>query len=415
MKPYVRDVFAIFSLAISVGAAAQSSVIELREFLRIVERNNPDLIAANQQRALAQAGVTTSRAYPNPDIELGAGPWRSRVNSTTGSIGTIGIAQTVELPSVRTLRESAAIASLGVIDAQILSARVSVGYAARGAYFEFRRRAEDERLARENLALLEQIQGRVLKQVAVGEAPRFELVRVEAEVLGAQNQLASARLRLDEARATMRRLAGSTLPTTFEGTGALPEVIDLPRLEKIQAEMLGNQPLLKALQAERERASKRLELERAQRTPSPTLRLQQSHDPESRQVFLGVSVPLPLWNRREGPIAEAQASVDIANAQIEVQRSQLLRELDSAFARLSIAQRQIDTFESGLLRSAELALQAAETAYRAGERGFLEVLDAQRTRRTVRSDFNQARFEKLAAWLDIGRLTARDPFAPDSP
>jgi outer membrane protein, heavy metal efflux system len=413
--PYVRDVLALFCLVVSVSSAAQSGVIELREFLDIVARNNPDLIAANQQRSLAQAGVTTSRAYPNPDIELGAGPWRSRIGPTSGTLGTIGISQTLELPSVRSLRESTAIAGLGVTDAQILATRVAVGYAARGAYYEFRRRAEDERLARENLALLEQIQGRVLKQVAVGEAPRFELVRVEAEALGAQNQLASARLRLDEARATMRRLAGGALPASFDSPGSLPEVTELPRLEKIQEEMLENQPLLKALQAERDRASKRLELERAQRNPAPTLRLQQSRDPEARQLFFGVSVPLPLWNRREGPIAEAQANVDIASAQIEVQRSQLLRELDSAYARLSIAQRQIDTFESGLLRSAELTLQAAETAYRAGERGFLEVLDAQRTRRTVRSDFNQARFEKLAAWQDIGRLTARDPFASDRP
>jgi cobalt-zinc-cadmium efflux system outer membrane protein len=68
-----------------------------------------------------------------------------------------------------------------------------------------------------------------------------------------------------------------------------------------------------------------------------------------------------------------------------------------------------------LLRSAEAGLRVAEAAYRAGERSFLEVLDAQRTLRTVRSDYNHALFDRNAAWLDIEKLTARDPFrAKDS-
>ena len=143
---------------------------------------------------------------------------------------------------------------------------------------------------------------------------------------------------------------------------------------------------------------------------TPTLRVIESRDPESRQTLFGVSLPLPLWNRREGQIAQAEAGIDLADAQLETQRAQLLRELDSAYARLSIMQRQLQTFEAGLLRSAEHALQVAEAAYRFGERGFLEVLDAQRTLRAVRTEYNQARFERHAAWLDIQRLLGRNPF-----
>ena len=134
-----------------------------------------------------------------------------------------------------------------------------------------------------------------------------------------------------------------------------------------------------------------------------------------RASMLGITLSLPLWNRRDGQIAQAIAGIDLASAQIEQQRVQLLRELDSAYARLAIAQRQIDTFEAGLLRSAGTALQAAEAAYRFGERSFLEVLDAQRTLRVVRSDYNQTRYDRVAAWLDIERLRARDPFQMEKP
>ena len=38
------------------------------------------------------------------------------------------------------------------------------------------------------------------------------------------------------------------------------------------------------------------------------------------------------------------------------------------------------------------------------------LLDAQRTLRVVKADYNQTRFERISAWLDIERLRARNPF-----
>ena len=105
-----------------------------------------------------------------------------------------------------------------------------------------------------------------------------------------------------------------------------------------------------------------------------------------------------------------QAGIDLALTQIEAQRVQLLRELDVAYSRASIAQRQVETFEGGLLSSAESALKVAEAAWRFGERSFLEVLDAQRTLRSVRREYNQIRFDRQAAWIEIERLQALDPF-----
>ena len=48
----------------------------------------------------------------------------------------------------------------------------------------------------------------------------------------------------------------------------------------------------------------------------------------------------------------------------------------------------------------------AEAAYRFGERGFLEVLDAQRVYRAARSELIAARYELATAWVEIERLRA---------
>ena len=414
--PFPRHARA-FTLAFLLAiASTAASALALDDYLAQVARHNPELAAARGQRAFAEAESLTARAYPNPEVELGAGPWRSRVGGASGSATQLGITQPIDLPSVRTPRIGAAEAGVAAALAGERATRLAIGFLARQAYAEWLRRVEDERGANQNVALLAQIRDRVAARVAVGEAPRFELVRAEAEALAAQNALAAARLRVEEARGTMRRLAGNALPAQFEPTGPAPMPADqAPALALLQDEVLAAHPALKVLEAERERARLRLEQERALRAPQPSLRLGDSRDPEMRATTVGVAITVPLWNRREGPIAQAQAGIDLAAAQIERERANLLRELDSAHARFGIAQRQVQTFEAGLLKSAEAALQVAEAAYRFGERSFLEVLDAQRTLRTVRTDYNQARFDRLSAWLDLERLRARDPFASSTP
>jgi len=45
----------------------------------------------------------------------------------------------------------------------------------------------------------------------------------------------------------------------------------------------------------------------------------------------------------------------------------------------------------------------AEAAYRFGERGFLDVLDAQRVYRAARNELIVARYELAQAWVEIER------------
>ena len=66
-------------------------------------------------------------------------------------------------------------------------------------------------------------------------------------------------------------------------------------------------------------------------------------------------------------------------------------------------------FETGIINQAESALRVAQAAYRFGERGLLDVLDAQRVLRSVRADLLQARFEYQVAVSEILRLRGQYP------
>jgi cobalt-zinc-cadmium efflux system outer membrane protein len=80
------------------------------------------------------------------------------------------------------------------------------------------------------------------------------------------------------------------------------------------------------------------------------------------------------------------------------------RELDSLYNRYLLAREQVQIIEQGLLQEANRALRGAEVAYRSGERGILEYLDAQRTLRDIRLDQLTARGEMERAGIEIERL-----------
>jgi outer membrane protein TolC len=82
----------------------------------------------------------------------------------------------------------------------------------------------------------------------------------------------------------------------------------------------------------------------------------------------------------------------------------LNRDISAAYQRYNIAKQQLEAFDNGLLAQAESVLKVAEAAYRFGERGILDYLDAQRTYRVVRKDFQTARYAYVDAILEIQQL-----------
>jgi cobalt-zinc-cadmium efflux system outer membrane protein len=120
----------------------------------------------------------------------------------------------------------------------------------------------------------------------------------------------------------------------------------------------------------------------------------------------GIEIPLPFWNKREGPIAEAVAGLRQTEWTARARELELLAELDGAYERYQLASQQLAAFEQGLFQEAEEAVRAAETAFQLGERGILEVLDAQRVLRIVRLDFLTAQYDRQAALIDLDEVRA---------
>jgi cobalt-zinc-cadmium efflux system outer membrane protein len=399
----------LLALAMPCAGQVPPRSLSLEQALALAEKSSPRLRIAEAQLAAVQAAGVTAGQYPNPEAELLVGPHRARVaGASSGTAGSFALSQPLELPSVRAARASAA--QSGVLGGLLAreDARLMLRTDVKLAYFDLIRRKAELDLQLDTQSLLEQVRRRIEVQVSVGEAPRLELSRVEAEVAGAVMVGNAARLRLTQATAALRLLIGLPQAESFEVSGVFPALPALPDAAQLRNQVFLRHPQLQQARAELARAQARLDQERALRGPAPTLRAAVDQDPDMRQLRFGFSLPLPLWNQRQGQIGEARAALSQAAAVLEQRQLEFAAALEYALNRYRVAGEQVVAFDGGALRQAEAAVKVAEAAYRFGERGFIEVLDAQRVLRRLRLDFLEARYEQQAALVEIDRLRALD-------
>ena len=253
---------------------------------------------------------------------------------------------------------------------------------------------------------MENVRSKIALRVETGEAPRFELIKADAEMLNAQKVAQAANVRVTQARTQLRQLVGTVLPQDFVLSGSLRDVPEGPPLDGGRKQLNINSPDLGRARAETVRAERQLELERALRLPSLAVKATVDDDPDLRTSKLGLVLSIPLWDQRKGPIGEAAAQLSRARNELEAQEFALEQSLEIAYQQYEIAQAQVAALETGIVRQAESALKVAQAAYRFGERGFLEVLDAQRVFRAARAELISAGFELASAWVEIERLRA---------
>jgi cobalt-zinc-cadmium efflux system outer membrane protein len=399
----VKNAVVFFLLAGSLIAEK----LTLPEVLDLADQQHPLLRAGAAQVDGATAGIRTAQGYPNPETTLIAGRQTGQgPGGPTNGVPLAALSQPLELGSLRPSRIQFATRARESSSFFLAEVRLRVLSQVRRAFYGVLRRRGAIQIANENLVLVQDLRNRIQVRVDVGEIGRLELVRAEAEVASARTLSASAQMENASALAQFRAAVGGPLAADLDLDGSLDPPVQLPPFEQLRTEAEERHPTLALARSEVRRAEARVGYETALRRPQPALRTEV--DMSGPSYRFGIIMPLNLWNKREGPIAEAAAGLRQAAYEAEARQIEILAALEEAYQHYQISQQQVTAFEQGLIREAEEALRAAETAYQLGERGILEVLDAQRVLRSVRLNFLNAQFDRQAALIDLDELRAID-------
>ena len=306
---------------------------------------HPSLDLARTQWATAHAALTTAGARPNPTLSVtpgyssnpdaGVSPWFPAVNFDF----------LLETSGKRDLRTAVEKFSTEAARLNVLSAAWQVRSDLRHALIEAI--ADEHRLPflraqtdaqRQLLSLLE-------KRLAAGSITSLELsparialLKSEAALVDLQGQIGVARSHVAQALGVpLTALDGVSLVDLPPPPTLSPEALTVARRESLQSRA----DVLAAL-AHSESAHAALQLEAAKRYPDVHLGPGYQWDQGQNKWTLGLTVELPLFNRNEGPLAEATARHGEAAAQLNATQALVIAAIDNAVTAQSAATAQLD-------------------------------------------------------------------------
>lgn len=386
----------------SGSSHASTSPLTLEKAIELALSASPELRVVAQNVAIAEGMRLQAGAMPNPELSV-LREGMQKGNRTQ----TVQVSQALELGGKRGARVAVAEQdrSLAITDVDVTRAELRADVTA--AYLEALSAQERVDLSLASLQLANKATAAAARRVTAGKISPVEQTRSGVAEAGARLDLAQAKAELSMARRHLAALWGST--DAMDLTLAMPEfdLASLPALGELQARLHAS-PQMQRARTQITRDEAQVKLERSQRIPDLTLIVGNKKDYEigRSQTVVGLSVPLPLFNRNQGNLFSALKRVDKAKAELDVERVRLMQSLADAYQRAQVSQEQIGSMRNEILPGAQSAFDAAVVGFEAGKFGFLDVLDAQRTLFQTRAQYLKALSDRYRSIADLQRYTA---------
>ena len=395
-------------LGLSTGTQASEpnpTTYTLNTVIELALEHNPTIAGAQGLIRQSRGQQFAAGAYPNPSISGSAGRGTIRDPSTGTSIleRTVTVEQPLEWQGKRQARQQAADAGVAGAGAAMEETRLNVIAEVKVAFYQLLFAQRDAELATQNLTMVEEVLRTVKVRVAAGEATPFETMKATVEVQKAKKEVARAQNALLVTRARLDMLTAGALGKQFSIQGDFESLQRELDLDALAARALEQHPTLRRLTKLVEQAQFSAILERESRIPNVTVQGTYHREAGDEAVTAGLSVPLPLWYRRQGEIETALGARHRAEAERLRAQNELTQAITQHVQDVRTANEQIQVFETGLLKQAEQTLRVARVSFQQGAASLLDVLDSQRVYRQILIEYVQARADLSIALARLER------------
>jgi len=383
--------------------ASAATPLTLERALELATTHSPAIAAARHEVEASDGAIRQAGAWRNPELSTSIEDTRRETRTTTATINL-----PVELGGKRAARGSAADRARDVAQAQLSDAQAQVRASVIAAYFATLVAQERFKLATNSADLAERGAEAVARRVAAGKVSPVDETRARVDQANTQLEAAEAGAELQSARRTLAALWGDYEPafTAVQGDiAATPTRASHAEL----AQQLDASPALMTSRLEADRRRALIEVERSKATPDMTVSLGAKRNNELglTQAVIGVSIPLPLFDRNQGAIYEAGKRAQRADDEYQLARARALTDLQQASSQLAVARTSLQVLQSTVLPAAQRAYDAARQGFEAGKFGLLDVLDAQRALLQARTRYLNTLSAAYQAATAIDRLLGR--------
>ena len=352
-------------------AKADGPEISLDALVAEALEKNPEINFYRAEISAAKGEKTTASKWQNPELSTELGHKRASGGglSAEGVAWSVSVMQPFEYPGRIALRKAIANRQMELAE---------IGYAQFRAALAARVRSLGYTLlvAQEKAAAAQKVADRAQELVDVlvqrdpaGVTPLLETRIIEASVIVAKRRAAEAAKEANVALYELNQLRGGPLSAPLRIANANLKFEPIASPEELLATARTNNFEVRTRQVELAQQGLRVDLSKNERKPAITagpFYSQERANENERIIGVGVSMPLPLWNRNQGDLETAKARQQQAETSLLVTQRQVERELLEKIAAYNAVLGQMSFWRADSLKQLSDAAELGDRHYRLG-------------------------------------------------
>ncbi len=390
-----------------VQAEEPSSVLTLEQAQSLALRENPELASFAIEIRAREAQALQAGLMPNPEINLTMENFggSKELKGFQGAETTIELSQRIELGGKRAKRKNAVSLDHELARWDYDAKRADIIAEVTRSFIGVLAAQERVALKEELVRLSEQMYNVISLRASSGKISPVEETKAGVALASVRVDLEKSKRELEASRQKLAAFWGAT-PSFEKVEGKLDAFTPVSTYEELK-KLIGQNPDIARWSKEMDQKNALLKLEEAKRIPDPAVGLGLRHlsDNNNNAFIFGVSIPLPLFNRNQGGVLEAQQRLAQTGKKQKSATVQVLTALAEAYQTLSGSYIEAAALGKNILPGALSAFEAAKEGYLQGKFNYLDVLDAQRTFFEAKNRYIEVLAAYHKALADVKRLT----------
>jgi outer membrane protein, heavy metal efflux system len=380
------------------------SKITLNQAIELALQYNHSLLAARTTILQNQAQEVQANLRPNPTFFA---DWEYLPLSSPQGIsfldylhdsteGDMGLSYLFERGQKRQHRLEAAQDATAVTRSQVSDNERTLAFQVAQLYINVELAQSTLELARLDLKSFQQTVDIGKRQFEIGAMNENDFLQIRLQMVQFQTDVEQAELSKAQALSDLRQQLGyESVPSEYDIADQLEYRPVALKLDDLQAKALQNRPDLRAAQQGITAANSQYTLAKANGKQDFTMQGNYSHVNSISALSFSFSIPLPIFDRNQGTIAQMRYAIAQAREQQKGTNNQVLTDVRDAYLGVQSNDHVVQIYRSGALDDNRRSRDISEYAYRHGATPLLDFLVAERNYRAVELAYRQA----LAAYV----------------
>ncbi len=377
--------------------------LTLQQAETIFLNKNLNLIAQKYSIDSARATVITAKLYDNPEFSYSNGFYNTVTHNFFDPEVSVQVSQLIRLAGKRNKSIDLAKSGIDIAQFQFYDLLRTLRFVLRNDYYNIYFLEQSSKLYSIEISSLKKIVPAFEDQVKKGYMARIDLLRIKTQLYTLQAEYDNLQTNIDNVQSEFKLLLRSN-PSDFiipEGgiSNLNADVVAQYNYQSLIDSAAANRPDLKVLNANIIFGNYNLRLQKAYATPDLTIGANYDRLGSYVNNFnsIGISIPLPFFNRNQGNIKNARIQNEVNKVEYETGLNKVKSDVTTSYITALRAEKLLSGFDPAYQKDMEDIIDQVTINFQKKNITMLEFLDFYDSYKENVLQMNQLRFNKMSA------------------